>query len=817
MFDGGDDQWHFWARVALRACTNVWGGRGFILVPHRDGVVHPELLTAIRMYDPDYVVTLQRTLGLMEMATPGSINCRLDGELLEGEARAQFVSRNGEQPLGSAMDDRAREQVVGVCSPHRRRQIDTVDDWDEDVITLTADGEATRLTKVADMPNANVDVCLAAPPDLGGLLGVAVAARCGVIDMPRIGGDLGLEEVDARKLACWSLAPSRLLGDLPAALVWLPDADHKMDPDLTALSTAFDSTERALTLIRRGFERRPTLLSVGDAPEDFALSYIHQRLYGNGLWLPLSWWTNDGQTDSLINYALRRVIWTPVRTGEGVALHSTSVNGTELDAIATDLQAPVAWSGDDFERTAQQWKKAVVVGTTRWLPGGVHHLAASDRFDQDFVIPVTRNDAGDVGMVAPCPPPALSAELVESWSMHWQVDIELTEVAAPRGRGIDGHSLLAQGQDSYLTWIRSGRDGVVYESGRFDFVAGGTPPMARLARPRLRAPSLATWADLMARQDGRRMRFSAAGRRVELMIGLTGDRIGLAAQFAGPLLPVFRAFRAGKKDTVAFEEGEGFALPTGAGDQLWEGYLTFAGILRYGGSTDEQQALDFRQSIDKLLEKGILRRGLILGCAQCSRPAFVSIGDLAQVNGCPRCSARNNLSQERWKQPQAEPRWYYDLHPTFREHVVQDGDVPLLLSHHLRSEVRSYIDVAEMELMNADSGSLAEADLIALSDGQIITAEAKRPGFLGNGRKLRDAVAKRALLAEQLQADQIVLGTADSTWQQTSIDALRSAIADRRWPVVAPRARLITGLGTDSVQDVELDTGTGELMPWSRR
>ena len=45
VFDGGDD-WQYWARLAIDAASQVWGGAGFILIPHRDGEVVPSLLQA---------------------------------------------------------------------------------------------------------------------------------------------------------------------------------------------------------------------------------------------------------------------------------------------------------------------------------------------------------------------------------------------------------------------------------------------------------------------------------------------------------------------------------------------------------------------------------------------------------------------------------------------------------------------------------------------------------------------------------------------------------------------------------------------------
>ena len=51
VFDGGDD-WQYWVRLAIYAASQVWGGAGFILIPHRGGEVAPCLLQAASVYDP---------------------------------------------------------------------------------------------------------------------------------------------------------------------------------------------------------------------------------------------------------------------------------------------------------------------------------------------------------------------------------------------------------------------------------------------------------------------------------------------------------------------------------------------------------------------------------------------------------------------------------------------------------------------------------------------------------------------------------------------------------------------------------------------
>src|SRR6476661_4688959 len=74
----GDEGWIYWARKAIYACCGIWGGWGFVLVPHRKGVVDPVILRGVRAYDPDYVVSLPITLGEFEAIHPGEIEARIE-------------------------------------------------------------------------------------------------------------------------------------------------------------------------------------------------------------------------------------------------------------------------------------------------------------------------------------------------------------------------------------------------------------------------------------------------------------------------------------------------------------------------------------------------------------------------------------------------------------------------------------------------------------------------------------------------------------------------------------------------------------------
>jgi hypothetical protein len=847
VFDGGAN-WHYWARVALHACTKVWGGRGFILVPHRQGMVNPQMLHAVRAYDPDYVVRLQRTLGTIEQVQPVSIRISgADSSALAGSARAGFIEANAARPVSDPADEAARREVVQACASHRRRAPSDVaaegHEWIEQATSCSIDGRIGNLTTAADAAATDYDspiadppypraACLSAPSDWGGTLGVAVAATCGVVGLPRAGAEPDLSDQDRRSLVPWlisnGLPPDHggiAIGAPIQQIVWHPDAALNHDP--ARLPNAFDSTTAGVTSISYGIDYpQRSLICIGATADDFALAYAHRQLYGQGLWLPPEWLSTQGvpDPDSLIFYHLRSAVFWPSVHDHEIIVMSSSLSESDLDEIINGLHDPISYSENERDEQAEDLSQRIRRDRTAWSTKQVQYFAVTRNFDRDFAVPINRNDAGDIEMVIPCPAPVITENSLAmvaaraagpgrrgAGALHWQVDVQLHPSETPHGRGLDGLALLAPDEDPYLAWVRSGRDGITFESERFNLIMAGIPPEARLARPRLYTPGLATWANLMAVQHGCTMAFSAAGRQGEIIRQLWGDRAALAADFAGPMSAVLRRFRPDKRpESLRLEEDEGVALPTGSGDVLFEPYLTFDGIARAAG--EALAAGEIRQRTDVFLRRGVLRRGLVLGCERCRKVAFYMIDDLRQVNRCPRCLASNDLDQQRWRKPPSEPAWYYDLHPSVRELVTQDGDVPLLLAHHLRTTSRIYADTSELELINPDRKAVAELDLLAYADGQLIIAEAKRPGDLG--RNPADTIAKRALLAEQLQADQIVLATPADRWPASAIEALCKEIRERPWKRTIPRGRLISGLGSPTVTDLAVHPATRTASPW---
>jgi hypothetical protein len=635
-----------------------------------------------------------------------------------------------------------------------------------------------------------------------------VAAACGALSEPELGEPPPLEPAQRWTILRWLLdgAGSRP-GAPPAELIDAQVAN--IDEDSPPVGSAFDPTVHGLIPVLTGFPDTPTLMVVGDTAEDFAAALAWDRIFGRGIWIPADCSpagnSSDAATMRLMYHAL--VVSPTLHRSGKVLVGTVSASQNAVDQIVAALREPGIVVGDESEQRRRH-TEGLVPFAINFDRAGSLHWAVAEQFDQQYALPVDRDDDGGASMVAPPPAPVIThPDLSRCESLRWQVDVRMWPSSMPRGRGLDGRNLLAPGEDEYLTWVRSGRDGISYESERYNFVLAGTARVSRLARPRLREPGLREWASLMAIQQGKAFVLSDAGRRVEILRRLWDGREQLAADMAGNLLPMFRGFVVSERMTRdAYPDGDGVVLNN-------DGYLTFAGMARSTGP--EQDLAGLRHDADRLLARRVLRRGLILDCGECGRPTFHDVNELAQVNTCPRCGAGNELSQARWREPADEPEWYYDLHPAVRELIKQHGEVPLLLSHYLRERSRRYADVPELELYENNKRT-AEVDLVASADDVLVTAEAKINGTLGGTpRGARRAAAKRVAIAALLQADQIVLATTEPGWTAASLSEIRDAVSGRTWiGGREPSIRVVTGLGTPDTIDQRLQTGSGELTAW---
>jgi hypothetical protein len=349
--------------------------------------------------------------------------------------------------------------------------------------------------------------------------------------------------------------------------------------------------------------------------------------------------------------------------------------------------------------------------------------------------------------------------------------------------------------------VRASRNGLASFSGSWGFVAAGSTQIQSLAKPRLRLPGLYSWAQALAEDKGLKMSFSAAGHRVEILRRMWGSRTSLAMDWAGPLRPMFLAFRTRSRMTrTAFPNGGGLVLAP------HEAVLSFDGMMREVGASTDAETERLRSDVDRLCISRVLRRGLVLDCDACGHVDFIALDLASSINSCVRCGAQNPLTVQRWRQPITEPTWWYDLHPAARELLAEDTGIALLCSAFLRKSARSFADLSELEFIREGQNVVAEIDLLASCDDKVVIGEAKTKASLGS-RKDRISKAKQlATIARVLNADQILLCTAaNEDWPPLDVEAVKTALDDEFAAAPdQPSIRLMSGLGTAEVIDLPL-------------
>ena len=215
-----------------------------------------------------------------------------------------------------------------------------------------------------------------------------------------------------------------------------------------------------------------------------------------------------------------------------------------------------------------------------------------------------REDHGiEFAMLPPLPQIALPGlELIEQ-KAKWQVDVTVRGHEIPCTTALPDRTLLAAGESTQSTRVRSGRSGISFESHNSFFVPASPAMEQMLRRPHLRYPSLLKWAEARSSVHGMTVKLSTAGAHAQILAKMLGGRAPLTELMSGPLLPALHAFNR-KGSTLQ-------AFPNDKGCVVRESYLNFPGMCSIAGIDQDEAA---RDTIDGLLGAGLLHRGLLVIC-----------------------------------------------------------------------------------------------------------------------------------------------------------------------------------------------------------
>ncbi len=725
------EHWITHAGTALRFLCSIWGGIGGAVLPvDADGDVPAALLPALRHFDPDYVTRLGATASEYEEIYPGRISVPpMEGGRERSDTERRHFLRAISGPVVDLVGQAAAMRVASLISP------------------FTEDGGFSRVDVVH--PEQQPVRPLTPVKPVGGI--------CGTTGEPLIDLSLfarcGSSPIEAR--------PSQLydLEGLTGWECWRQLFAEDGCPE--GASSAFISTAEDLTEVTTGYVSRGRARSVvlGDTSADFGLAMLVGRGGVEHIpWLPTA--------------AIRDID----RAAVGSALTQfTSYGRRKLRVMSTSQSAEEAqeslkdlYATRPFKVLQDPGLEVQPVLPGDWRSEGRTIWGVKGAWDVRGTITASVDDAGGAEMLA-APlhqPPFDVAEADRTWIVeHWRLDHQL-----PSRLAVSGRTLLAAGQNPHETFVRAAEGSIAYESSRWDFVSAGASVYGQLASPRLRWPSLRDTLTVIAMSHGCTLRASDAGRRAAFVISLWGSREMLARDLTGVARELLEAFRPGKKVSNGPYT---FGIA-----RHGVGYVTFSALLAIatsGGWTDDE----LRHWLDERIVSGAVTRGLILGCEACTWVHFYPLEALGQGFKCQRCGAPNRLVQARWRRPEAEPDWYYDVHPNVTQLLQNDGDLPLLaVERYLKAVTRPGPALYEFELVPLETGKpTVEVDFALLDGARLVIGEAKKGRTLDgkNEKEKRRDAAKLANAADWLEADELCLASA-STWAADTWPLLRAAL-----------------------------------------
>jgi hypothetical protein len=778
LFRGGGG-WRARARLAISVAGKYWGGGGFILVPFDDsGAVSSLVLSLVKAYDPDHVVLLRLRTG-------------------ERDRVAEF-------DWNTAVAQAARSAVADACTPFRRTLLEDEETQEKFIYLeheprptggqlVSSGGIDSRFTTLACSENWDADSSM------------ALAIRTGVLPLGQEtrSAEERLEPVETETIP-FLFNPQRWSRDLGGALEEALRVDgFGLGPWPRLL---FDGPEGGLTPMSTGYLPDGASIVVGDSADDFAMAYAYERLLGFGVWLTPRMIT-DSTLAIHIGTAFRRAAQAVGGVAKQLTISSSTLTDEELEQLVEGFKE--ANPPNPFGESLPEGQ-----GPTRALPQGVRigpprvnrgrwQLAVADPTVKRLSVPISIEPDGTTTMRTPMESP-LPATLLHQEGIpmpYWYISADFPNLPMPKGRGVPQEFIAPSTYETPVP-VRSGRDGLSFHSRVEGLVVAGMQMNAMVQEPRLRVLSMHRWVQTMARHAGMEARLSQPGMNARLVEGRLGGRNHLISEVSGVFHPALMKFATlkddsgnvanGTKSSVVFPDHDGVVL---GGDP----YPSFKALSKSVVGIREE---DLKNWIDRLTKTTLLRRGLVLHCQECGRASFVPLDSSGQRFECARCSANNELTSGRWRTGN-EPRWFYDLHPSFREILAEHGDVGLFAARALQVRGRgSYSDVAEMEFRQ-NGNVIAEIDLISYADGEVVLAEAKSNNRLGSNRKLvAEAARKKVSIAAALCADRLIIATSQAGWAQGTLQALESAKSNQ--PEAADLAiELMVGLGPDSL-DSEL-------------
>jgi len=759
LVNTADPNWYHSCLGVIEFLTQLWGGSHSVIIPTDGKTIDEEFWTILSSHDPDILYRYQPTGADQKVRAPDEF------EKLVSERAKEWASQS------SLRDDQVRSQVEKAILKASFDEWTISDELLEQILLRLAPFHFEKQPSYG-MPNRLLHIY---PISKGSKPGYPLTA---LVDVLKAGNKRDrVTQIGVNDATDTAVAPPRLWF---AATIGCSNDEYfreLFEQEITPAWTTVDEknvsgmikagirpwkytidafplgmTAAALISVRTGVASRfelPTIAVVGASLKDFCLFFNLYWQQGRALWLPPWFIPEDNEYPSRLMTAINEAQdMGRVDHNEQIVLVSYSVPEDELAKLKDAILARTFHTSLDVQAISTKMVQAQVKHLSRLYAEGdignvTTHMLLNNSLPGWFESPVPRS-------LNPASP----------MSHRWIVDITFMQHLIPR-HPVLGHVAVS---GSNVGDVRSGAECVSYMC---PGVAVFSDHMeTNLLRPSIHVPDAEEIFRVILDDSDYQSKTSDKGRYEAVTIQKFGDleKVGYAlwSNKHRALLEKFLDRAESRKGV--FDEGVYLK------DR--RRYLDFQSMIKRIESEDLT-----RQIVDEWVEKGILYRGFIFVCENCSDAAWHSIADVDQMFTCRRCGLKQQYRSASWKHPN-EPSWFYKLDEMIYLMLEHNGHVPLLTLNRLRIRSKeSFLHRPEMRLTrNGSTSMFLEVDICCVANGKLCVGEAKSNDSLEGDKLTPMQTAERYRdLALEMGASIVVFSTSASAWNQASRDAIRSA------------------------------------------
>lgn len=733
--------WPLMMECALASQSQLWGGQANLPLPMTPGFEQNELFWAlVDRLDADSYVTFSPAgadFERLDSAWYAAQRARIEEELND----------SGSEQIEYFWDEFQNEAIdrVEVDETLRRQLIDRLGaacrhgdsfDWfttmDEPHWPWGMD-----VAKLGGLPEEVVDLQIA--PELGAvrrLLGTTTSGRI----TPRL--KKALQERGVRVRPQIVAEHSDWVRGITSE-----KRGEGMEPwGLSEIGLAWYRTGRA--------RRMPATLVVGNNPWDFALFYALRR------WTSLAWWLPSwlGRDKLFLRSLARQIERLTQHSGREVIVTTTS-SVRQRDRVARELSG---------------FRGPVAAGVGHWgevLPEEPGRYFEYENMGRPTPVLLLGDETPELSTPLP-----ESAPENDDYEMRWMVEARIDGWSPVRASSsLAAEALRAPSYENGM--VRASRYGLAYFSPNV-FTLSGQALASNTVRPKLRPLSLLAQLEARLEPLGWSCELSDKGiyssQTIELFGGLSETCAALRDPQLRPLLDVFQ-----------LQEKSGKAVPGRMLSQDQRRYLSLREIKKLLG---EDVA---GTSLQKLLELGVLLRGLNLKCQRCRQAAWYGLGDLSERYRCRRCGLEQTLRKGWWLGDE-EPCWDYGLAEVVHQFLGADGDLPLLAAWDRFGKSAPPLALANEITFTPPGGKELEVDIVLSHGHELWLGEATSSTDIDP----IDRLDRLGNLAELLPAYGVLLVTSTTRFKKSVRERFQEVFAG-----VWPKHEVITGVRRRPVSD----------------